>query len=1036
MPFSSLAAPLARFPRAVRDAAALGALLLALLCAAPASHAVDTPERSGDLRQTTWTTKDGAPIDPWDMAQTDDGFLWIAGKTGLVRFDGQRFERIEFPEAPELSATPAFRLFPVAGGGLWIGYQLGGVAFVKDGRIRPYGDRDGLPGGSVTSFAQQADGTLWVGTTRGLARLHAERWETIGADWHWPGGEADTLMFDSAGQLWIRTPASVFVLRPGERTVTPVPVASHGGINFVESARGTVWLAGREGLERLGSHPPSGRARWSLPTSVFFDRDDVLWMRPSTDSLRSAVVPGAGAPARVPFDAFARPVAHPTEEWGDLVLPDRDGNVWAIARDAILRYSPRRFLSMKTVPGWPPSDGRSTMALVPLPGGELIFADGQARGAYRFDGREVRKTAFDGDASGSVAGAFRARDGSVWLGAHGLWRLADGRVDEIELPDASPVQRVRSMAEDREGGLWMAIFRKGLWRYADGAWSAKGGVAALPDAQPLVISADKAGRLWLGYLDGEVALLDGARVRIFTRADGLHVGHPLAVYGRRGTVWIGGDAGLARVDGDRVQMLAADGEDVLRGITGIVETAAGDVWVNGRSGIVRLPAAELALAAAQPGHRVWCERLDAADGIEGTSFQPAPLPTLAEADDGRLWASTSHDIYRIDPAHLVRAPITSLTLQSLMVDGQAVPIAGTPVLPVRARALRFAYRAVALGGAEKIRYRYRLDGADRDWQMAGDRTEAFFMNLPPGRYGFRVQATLAGLPWPQAETRLDVEIPPAFVQTRAFLALCVVLAAAAVWALVRWRERRFARAMRVRLEARLAERVRIARELHDTLLQSMQAVLLFVQAAARRLGEEHPAREPLEQALRIGGEGVAEGRSRILDLRVDADPARPLPDALRALAAQLQARGGASRVAVEVRGAPRALRADVHPEVHGIAREALLNAFQHARAAIITAEVAYDDDAVVVRIRDDGQGVVEGRALADGVPGHWGISGMIERARQVGGTLRLRSAPGRGTEVELRVPAALAFEAAGGVPGGAWRRWRGLLRRPRVSRGG
>jgi signal transduction histidine kinase len=323
---------------------------------------------------------------------------------------------------------------------------------------------------------------------------------------------------------------------------------------------------------------------------------------------------------------------------------------------------------------------------------------------------------------------------------------------------------------------------------------------------------------------------------------------------------------------------------------------------------------------------------------------------------------------------------------------------------------------------ERVRFRYRLDGVDGDWQDAGTRRQAIYTNLGPGDYRFRVIAANEDGVWNEAGAALDFKIAPAYYQTWWFRALYVILAAGVIWLLFYLRALRMLSRMRERLEERHNERARIARELHDTLLQSIHGLMLRFQTVADEMPTGSATRTAMERALDRADEVLDEGRDRVSDLRSSIDCGEDLALAFTNIGEQMAAEHDVEfRVLVE--GEEQRLDADVSDEIFRICREALINAFQHAQATSIEIEIAFETDAMRVRVRDDGVGIGADILEAGSRPDHWGLPGMRERALRIGARLDLWGSAGSGTEVELRVPASVAYLAQ------SRRSWRQLVRR-------
>ena len=378
-------------------------------------------------------------------------------------------------------------------------------------------------------------------------------------------------------------------------------------------------------------------------------------------------------------------------------------------------------------------------------------------------------------------------------------------------------------------------------------------------------------------------------------------------------------------------------------------------------------------------------------------------------------------VQMLDPSRLSQKALPAQTyIESVVVDRKEFPASGSVQLAPHPRDLQINYTSPTFLIPQRVKFRYRLDGYDRDWHDAGTRRQAFYTDLPPGKYTFRVMACNSDGVWNESAARLDFSIAPAYYQTNWFRALCALLFLALLWAAYQLRVRRLHRQFETTLEARVGERTRIARELHDTLLQSFQGLLLRFQSAAKLLpARPDEAKQRLDSALDQAAAAITEGRDAVQGLRSSASETNDLANGIIAIGKELTSDASAPdapAIDVEVEGAPRQLNPVVRDEAYRIAGEALRNAFRHAQARRITVAIRYDGRQFRLRVRDDGKGVDE-ETIRRGHAGHFGLHGMRERAEIVGGRLEVWSKPDAGTEVELCVPGAIAY----GVP--ARRSW-------------
>ncbi len=414
-----------------------------------------------------------------------------------------------------------------------------------------------------------------------------------------------------------------------------------------------------------------------------------------------------------------------------------------------------------------------------------------------------------------------------------------------------------------------------------------------------------------------------------------------------------------------------------------------------------------------PAYAVSAERFDALDGLPGFSAERIPEPSLAESRDGRLWFATTRGVAWLDPSalHKNRNHLPPpVMISSVIANGKTYPGSSDLTLPAHTDRLEINYTALSLAIPERVMFRYKLEGVDSDWQDAGTRRQAFYTHLPPGNYRFRVIACNNDGVWNETGASLGVVIKPAFYQSWWFVALVVLAAAALLGWVIRLRIGSIARQLQERLAERVAERERIARELHDTLLQSLFGLTLRFHTAANRLPVGDPAREALDDALQQSDKVMQEGRERVLNLRARHTESASLADALAEIGNQLRAIHPAN-FQISVQGRPRPLDAIVQEEILLIGREALTNAFSHSGAQNILAELSYQTAALHVCVSDDGRGIDEGVLKAGYRSGHWGLPGMRERAGKMRGELRVGRSRNGGTQIDLQVPAAIVYRA-------------------------
>jgi signal transduction histidine kinase len=451
-----------------------------------------------------------------------------------------------------------------------------------------------------------------------------------------------------------------------------------------------------------------------------------------------------------------------------------------------------------------------------------------------------------------------------------------------------------------------------------------------------------------------------------------------------------------------------------------VETANGDLWVNGLGGIFHIRRSGITEALKNPVYQVSGERFGRGEGLPGLAAPVRPLPSAIEGTDGRLWFTVNNGLVWVDPAHASKkVPPPPVTIQSVSADDKGYRLELPIRLPPRTSSVQISYAAVSLSDAGAIRFRYKLRETDKDWRETGNTNSVSYRSLAPGSYHFVVNATDANGVWAENNATAEFTVLPAFYQTNWFRAAFAAVVLALLWGLYRLRLYQIEREFNAQLDGRVDERLRVARELHDTLLQSFQASLIQMQVVRNILHRSpEKAEQSLDKAITTAAGAVAEGRSAIQNLRLDPASRGDLAELLTAAGQELAHSEAAPEnppvFRVTVEGEQQDLKPLLQDEVYRIARELLRNACRHAQAGRIEAEVRYESRQFRVHVRDDGKGIDPEIMKTGGRAGHWGLPGMQERASRAGGKLEFWSEAGAGTEAVLTMPAAVAYAASNG----------------------
>ena len=557
--------------------------------------------------------------------------------------------------------------------------------------------------------------------------------------------------------------------------------------------------------------------------------------------------------------------------------------------------------------------------------------------------------------------------------------------------------------------------RRRVW-FSDIPWARfghkYGAAALLPDRLQ--------GGLWLGFFDGGIAYLkDGQVLSSYNAGDGLGNGsvNDLQLVSD-GAVWAATEGGLSRVKDGLVATITSKNGLPCDAVNSVIEDDDRSLWLYMACGLVRIARPELDAWVSDSKRSVRTTVFDNSDGVRTRALAGGHSRLVAKSPDGKIWFSPPDGVSVIDPRHV---PFNNLPppvyVQQITADGKKYDASPGLRLPARIHDLSIDYTALSLVAPEKVRFRFKLEGQDRDWREVLNDRQVQYSNLGPGDYRFRVTACNNSGVWNETGDTLDFSIAPAYYQTHWFRAACVGAFLVFFWMLYQLRVRQLAQQFNMRLEERVNERTRIARDLHDTLLQSFHGLMLRFQAAYN-LYETNPeeAQKTLGSAIDRAADAITEGRDTVQGLRVSTLERNDLALAISTLGEELagsETNPNDAKFHVGVEGTARELHPILRDEVYRIAGEGMRNAFKHAGARRIEVEIHYGEREFRLRVRDDGKGI-DARLLSDGRAGHFGLRGMRERAKLLGGKLTVWSELDAGTEVELRIPAANAYESAGG----------------------
>jgi signal transduction histidine kinase/ligand-binding sensor domain-containing protein len=1002
-------------------AAALGAMVAAtLFVGRPCVFALNPALDVNQYAHTPWKIREGFSKGTIvSIAQTHDGYLWLGSEFGLLRFDGARRIVWQPPDGQQLPSNYIRSLLAARDGTLWIGTNFGLTSW-KDGKLTLHGE---LGRQSIWTLLEDREGTVWAGGHHAApaARLCAFRGSSVqcyGEDGGF-GQHIECLYEDRAGSLWVSGVTGLWRWKPGPPKLYPMPDRALG---LVDGDTGEILIATSAGIKRLvngklDAYPlPVNEERFSA-RSLLRDRDGALWVGTAD---RGLVHLHQGR-----MDVYDRS-AGLSSDFIEGIFEDREGSIWAPTLDGVDRFHEIAAPTVSLKQGLSNATVKSVLA---ARDGSVWL--GTNDGINRWNNGRVTVYRSAGGVSGLpddfIESFFQDDRDRIWIASRrGLAFFQDGHFTSVR----SVPGEIHGIDGDGAGNVWLCQEEK-LYHLRDGRvveqipWYELG----RSDFARGVIVDRAGGGLWLAFRDSGVSYFkDGKITHKYSVNDGLGWGTTREFQlGGDGALWVSTEAGLSRLKDGYIATLNKKNGLPCDPVNWVTVDDSDFYWLHMGCGMVRIAGSEMKVWAREAnkdaGPQVHATVFDGSDGVRTHLNSTGYSPSVAKTADGKLWFLPWDGVSVIDPHHLPfnqlppAVRIEQITANHTAYDEIALA-KGDLHLPARIRDLEIEYTALSLVAAEKVQFRYKLEGYDSEWQDVGTRRQAYYGNLPPRSYRFLVRACNNSGVWNEAGAFLDFDIAPAYYQSTWFRVSCAAAVLAVLGALYQLRLRQMRRQFNIRLEERVAERTRIARDFHDTLLQSFQGVLLKLAAVAYGISDNE-SQEKLEGVIAQARQAMAEGRDAVQGLRSSTVMTNDLARTIGAIGEELAhdpANGNNPEFRMQVQGESRDLPPLVRDEVYRLACEALRNAFRHARARRIEVGLRYDPRQLRLLVRDDGRGI-DARVLdAGGAAGHYGLPGMRERARLAGGELVVRSHLDSGTEVELTIPASLAYSKSPGAP--------------------
>ncbi len=957
----------------------------------PAVDSLTASANEWNFTIRSWQSQDGLPEETVQaFAQTPDGYLWVGTSGGLLRFDGARFHLFAHENTPAFGENSVFCLLAAHDGRLWIGTDGSGLIEWQNGVFHAYPTEKGQTADFVRALAEDRNGLLWVATDDGLfwARngrleradkplglpvfnVHAVLEDRTGRIW--VGGsrlyslkdgqsreyslpdndsrnKVKSFLQTADGVIWVGTVGGLYRLRPGHERFEPVPGVAGTIRALREAPNGELWAGAiGEGIFRIrGDRVTRLKAPSPLVSntvlSIFADSDRDLWIGTQAGMMRLS---------RTPVRVLALPTAADSD-FGTVAL-DSDGSLWAASNQLVHVQSGR------AVPFHFPGmdEARVRNVLRARDGSLWIGTDGS--GVYRHSAQGTRHfTTHEGLVNNFVRVFLESRDGSLWIGTdNGVSHLDQAGFQNYTSQNGLAYNSIRSLLEDRDGTIWIGT-EHGLSQFRNGGFFHDAMTAALGDEKVWALHQDADGGMWIGTRAHGLYRYRNGQLSHYTTANGL----------------------------------ASDS------IYCILEDKQGHFWFSGPSGVMLLNRGELDAHATGKEQLLSLRIFRADEGGKPVQFYGGTQPAGALTATGEAWFPTSQGLWSIRPDELEHPFISNLNIDSVRVDGRPASLPGKLDLDASSDRVEIAYEPVLLRSQEGLRFRYRLDGYDRGWTYANAQQRlATYTNLPAGQYTFLIEAWETDHPAHTAHAAIGFLKKPYFYRTPWFVALCVLIAA--LLSILAYQVRM--KQIHDRFKAVLAERTRLAREMHDTLIQGCVSISALLEAAASREIDDNESRAHLiDYAATQIRATVDEARQAVWNLRGEERTLVNPETALRRMAERIGREHGVE-MAYRLLGKPFAISLPATHELMMVAREAVLNAILHGHAQHVEAEIRYAGQSLSLTVKDDGDGFDAAKAFSDE---HFGLRGMRERIHRFDGKLEIESVSHRGTSVRVEIPRA------------------------------
>jgi signal transduction histidine kinase/ligand-binding sensor domain-containing protein len=957
---------------------------------------------------TSWTADSGIPQNTvYSILQTRDGYLWFTTLDGLVRFDGVTFTIFNKSNTPGLNSNRFNSLLEDGNGNLWIGTDDGGLSRYDDGKFTTYTTEDGLPHNQVKALFSDNEGRLVVSMRGGLISWTGDRFTTyaLPANLH-AGWLTDKVYLQrSSGALWFNNQSGL--QRYKDATLTTFTAAnglSHSRVTaFHEDRAGNLWIGTLDaglGVFKDGRFTFYGLKN-GLPhvhvTAIYEDTQGSLWVGTQAGLVRFK-------DNRFTIYTTAQGLSG---DYITAIYEDREGNLWAGTNNQGINLVRRQMVTVYTK-----QHGLSDNNVYPVfqdrLGNIWIGADDGSLTRYR-EGSFTSAVAASGRPFDLTSALAEDRQGNIWIGKLGsIFLMKGGKLSRFDAGVPLGGVTVRAIHQDREGAMWFAT-SAGLLRHKDAIvtrYTTRDGLAG-DDVQ--VLLEDRQGKLWVGTYGG-LSLYEQGRFRSFTEAEGLPSNRVRSLYeDGDGVLWVGTyDGGLSRLkDGRFTNYTVSDGL-FNNGVFAILEDSAGNLWMSSNRGLYRASRQQLNDFAERKIQQFTCIAYGRQDGLANIECNGGRQPAGWKTTDGKLWFPTQGGVAVVDTERISinRVP-PPVAVETCLLDRQSVDFRqGIEIAPGKEN-LEIHYTGLSFTNPELVRFKYKLEGLDKDWIDVGTRRVAYYSHLPPGEYNFRVIVANSDGAWNTEGTGIKVVVIPPFWQTRWFLSLMVVAVAGAVLLIYQYRIRQLRQAhaaqeafSRQLIRSQENERKRIASELHDSLGQNLLIIKNRALLGTLSSGQPQSSREQFDMINASAAQALEEVRQITYNLRPYHLDRLGLTNSIEEMIEKIAA-STEIRFAVDIVPLDGLFSKEAEINLYRIVQECLNNIVKHSQATEAWVKMKSDDQAITIVVEDNGQGFTSD-GQSSGGPG-FGLTGLSERVRMLGGIHKIHSSAGQGTSITIKI---------------------------------